>query len=273
MSSSISRIQAKHRAMLAQGAAVLLLVGGVALGITGLPEQSTETSSTVQPVGTADPVIQAPVKTVDRTAPDQIHISSIAHRLSMVDNAPDLPVQDIEDEPPTTIVTQTPQGLGNIVKRLRYIGYVGESGSNAAFVRLDGSQRIVREGGVLASNDEFLGDLTVKTIRPNYIIATDGEVEGRVDLGQRSGQSITMASGDEITPSDVKNPQEELEYDRGILGDPNKVPQHEMDRRKRQLEKALRGQNSRSDAARLEPAPVNRRAGIGQRSRRNENDD
>ncbi len=268
MPTAISRTQAKRRAIAAQGIAVIVFVGGVALGIAGLPDQTVATPTII---GTAN----APANTQKtpngqqnlNSATMSIHVGSLAQRLSMTDNAPEIP----KVEPPVAIEDPAPtdnEDTGEIIKRLRYIGYVGESGSHAAFVRLDGTQRIVREGGTIQGQDEFLDDLTVKTIRPGYLIATDGERSVRIPLSKRSGKSITMANGNDITPATITDTRPDLEYNEAILGDPNRVPQHEINRRRRTLERALRGEQPRTEASRLKVPEGDRMIGIDARGKR-----
>ena len=174
----------------------------------------------------------------------------------MVDNAPAIPEAEVAVETVETPTTEESNSEnGEIPKRLRFIGYVAEGSTHAAFVRLDGVQRIVREGGVIQSHDENLSDLTIKTIRPKFIIASDERGEARVLLGTRTGQTITMANGNEITPATVA-PDAANNYDERLLGDPSRVPQRELDRRRRTLDRALRGEQSRSEEARLKEPPV-----------------
>lgn len=255
MSSTLTRTKAKHWTLAAQGTALVLLVAGVALGVTGLPEQSLPTAAVVEevngPANSGAKPGRAPILDT------RVEVASLAERLSMVDNAPKLPEAAVVVE---TRKTPEPGGddeNGEIPKRLRFIGYVAEGSNHAAFVRLDGVQRIVREGGMIISPDENLSDLTIKTIRPKYIVATDDKGEARVLLGTRTGQTITMANGNDITPAAVA-PDDAKNYDERILGDPSRVPEREIERRRRTLDRALRGEQSRSEEARLREPPVQR---------------
>lgn len=263
MSSTMTRTKAKHWTLAAQGAAVLLLVAGVALGVTGLPEQSLPTAAEIDPVSNGGVTGNNPNPgTGADPARMRVEVGSLAERLSMVDNAPELPEIVVETPTKDPEDTPTPSGESDeIAKRLRFIGYVAEGSNHAAFVRIDGVQRIVREGGVIPSGDEYLSDVTIKTIRPRFIIASDDQGEARVMLGTRTGQTITMANGNEITPATVEN-ENDNNYDERILGDPSRVPQRELDRRRRTLDRALRGEQSRTEAARLKEPPVKKAANL-----------
>jgi len=260
MSSTLTRTKAKRWTLATQGAAVVLLVAGVALGVTGLPEQSLPTVAAIEPVSSNGANTGTPnAGSTQPAARTPVEVGSLAERLSMVDNAPALPETPVVSEPTGPGPEDpTPSGEnGEIAKRLRFIGYVAEGAGHAAFVRIDGVQRIVREGGTLTSPDEYLDELTIKTIRPRFIIASDDNGEARVMLGSRTGQTITMANGNEITPAEVA-PSDTTSYDERILGDPDRVPQRELDRRRRTLDRALRGEQSRSEEARLRQPPVQR---------------
>lgn len=256
MSSTLTRTKAKHWTLAAQGAALVLLVAGVALGVTGLPEQSLPTAAVVEEVN--GPAKNGAKPGKEPVLGTHVEVASLAERLSMVDNAPKLPeVEVVVETTKDPIQGEDDEENGEIPKRLRFIGYVAEGSNHAAFVRLDGVQRIVREGGMIISPDENLSDLTIKTIRPKYIVATDDKGEARVLLGTRTGQTITMANGNEITPAKVA-PDDAKNYDERILGDPSRVPEREIERRRRTLDRALRGEQSRSEEARLREPPVQR---------------
>jgi hypothetical protein len=274
MSSTLTRTKAKRRTLAAQAAAAVLLVAGIALGVTGLPEQSLPSTASVDPVNNTNAPQRNPnpgsAATPTRA---RVEVGSLAERLSMVDNAPDLPQEIIvaTTKDPDPEPTQSGEN-GEIAKRLRFIGYVAEGARHAAFVRLDGVQRIVREGATIQSDDEYLSELTIKTIRPKFIIASDENGQARVMLGSRSGQSITMANGNEITPA-VTEDKTTPEYDERILGDPDRVPQRELDRRRRTMDRALRGEQSRNEAARLREPPVRASANLRDAPNRTRNAD
>lgn len=274
MSSTLTRTKAKRRTLAAQAAAAVLLVAGIALGVTGLPEQSLPTSASVDPVNNANTPLGTPKSgSAPTPARTRVEVGSLAERLSMVDNAPDFPQEVIaattkDPAPPPTTSGEN----GEIAKRLRFIGYVAEGSNHAAFVRIDGVQRIVREGATISSDDEYLNELTIKTIRPKFIIASDENGQARVLLGSRSGQTITMANGNEITPA-AADEKSDPTYDERILGDPDRVPQRELDRRRRTMDRALRGEQSRNEAARLREPAVRASANLRDAPNRSRNAD
>ena len=107
---------------------------------------------------------------------------------------------------------------GALAKRVRYLGYISDPESALAFIRIDGAQRIVRQGATAMSGDDTMRDLEVRRVTPTSIVVSDGEVEDTIRLATRQGASIAMTSGEsesiETVPTreaDVVLTEEELE--------------------------------------------------------------
>ncbi len=229
MPSPANRTQAKHRAMIAQGAAALLVLAGVAFGITGLETRTVQPSTEIFSVKGADLSTIA----TDENEADAltIDIGPLADRLALVENAP---VEEIIEVPDPQGPRDPIQSTGGLEKRLRYIGFIKEGRRNAAFIRIDGVQRIVRESTTARAGEEGYEDLTISMIRPGYIVVSDGEIEERIMLGERTGQSISMVNGNEIDA--ISLPEESNER-------PNTAAQEVLDRRRERLEERSRSQD------------------------------
>jgi hypothetical protein len=216
MSTTISRTKAKRLTLLYQLIAGVCVLGAIALGVVGLPESATAaklSSVSESASNTPDRGGQAVQQTkqgpaTKQTARIRVDPGSIAARLAMLDNAPE--VTTVPDLTPTidpTPTTTTEQGT--LAKRVRYTGYIEDSEQPMAFIRIDGTQRIVPEGGVAQAGSMSLDDLTVKGVRPSFILITDGQIEERIKLSTKTGPSVTMSGGGEIEV--VRVPQTEAE--------------------------------------------------------------
>lgn len=217
MSTTISRTKAKRLTLLYQFIAGVCVLGAIALGVVGLPESATaakissvsDTASNTPNQGDQAPQ-QGNVGSVSKQRTRaRVDPESIAARLAMLDNAPE--VTTVPDTTPTTTdpaPTATTE-QGTLAKRVRYTGYIEDSELPMAFIRIDGTQRIVPEGGVAQAGSIALDDLTVKGVRPGFILITDGQIEERIKLSTRTGPSVTMSGGGEVEI--VRIPQKESE--------------------------------------------------------------
>jgi len=223
MSKIISRTKAKQLTLLYQVTAVVCLLGAVAIGVVGLPESAATAriNSVSQPPTPPVPGVNIenatnPGQETNQRAQTRIDPGSIAARLAMLDNAPEtskIPNEILAVDTDTTPVENT----GSLAKRVRYTGYINDSDKPLAFIRIDGTQRIVAEGGIAKAGSMGLDDLTIKGVRPKFILVTDGQVEDRIKLAAKTGPSVTMSSGAEIIAAkptreaDVVLSPEELE--------------------------------------------------------------
>jgi len=216
MSTTISRTKAKRLTLLYQLIAGVCVLGAIALGVVGLPESATaaklssvsESAATTPDQGgqAGQPSKQGPA--TKQAARIRVDPGSIAARLAMLDNAPE--ITTVPDTSPTidpTPTTTTEQGT--LAKRVRYTGYIEDSEQPMAFIRIDGTQRIVPEGGVAQAGSMSLDDLTIKGVRPGFILITDGQIEERIKLSTKMGPSVTMSGGGEVEI--VRVPQKESE--------------------------------------------------------------
>ncbi len=198
----ISRSQAKAWTLGAQLVAAGFVLGAVALGVIGLPEPSI--APRIDPAGNAfenhpaQPATGAKAQTNAGSAfSQQIDIIGLAERFALLDNAPTIP-------PPTPVTAPSDpdpaptQVYNEIVKRVRYIGFINEPGSRHAFIRIDGKQRIVALGEVAKAGAPEFPDLTVERITPNHIVMTDGDKRAQIMLATRTGQSITLVGGGQV---------------------------------------------------------------------------
>jgi len=221
MSTIISRIKAKRLTLLYQITAAICVLGAVAIGILGLPESSansqldqvSQSPDTPIPGAKSDQPDQSPA---DILKFDHIRIDprSVAARLAMLDNAPQ--VTTVPDTTPTTEPTDEPtdepvsDDSGSLAKRVRYTGYINDSDRPLAFIRIDGIQRIVAEGDVALAGSMGLDDLTIKAVRPKFILITDGQVEERIKLASKNGPSISMSSGSDVVVVSVPQREEDV---------------------------------------------------------------
>ncbi len=198
----ISRSQAKAWTLGAQLVAAGFVLGAVALGVTGLPEPSIPPR--IDPAGS--PIGKYPVQPTSKTndqisdgsaRSQQIDIIGLAERFALLDNAPTItPSTPIADPPdPTPAPTQV---YNEIVKRVRYIGFINDPESRHAFIRIDGKQRIVALGEIAKAGAPEFPDLTVERITPNHIVMTDGDKRAQIMLATRTGQSITLIGGGQV---------------------------------------------------------------------------
>ena len=214
MSTIISRTKAKRLTIIYQAAAALFLLLAIGLGVIGLPESAS--------VAQIDEVAQTPMinnsleATIKTNQPSEIiqdtpHVDagSIAARFSLLDNAPDTQIPNEIPSPVETVV-DIPDEPGSLAKRIRYTGFINDDQKPLAFIRIDGVQRIVAQGGIARSGSMGLDDLTIKAVRPGFIMVSDGQIEDRITLAERSGASITMSSGATVIQADIPTREEDV---------------------------------------------------------------
>ncbi len=202
---TISRSQAKAWTLGAQVASVGFVLGAVALGIIGLPGPPIDPAIDPANNPSGNPSGNLPINTITQspnasaTGPAgiaRIDTLGLAERFALLDNAPTIaePVAAAEPDP-----DPEPARVDNeIVKRVRYIGFINEPGSRHAFIRIDGKQRIVGLGEVAKAGAPEFSDLTVERITPNHIVMTDGDKRAQIMLATRTGQSVTLIGGGQV---------------------------------------------------------------------------
>lgn len=216
MTTTISRTKAQRLTVVYQIGAAGCVLGAIALGVFGLPESKAAANLDQVADATANPPVQGGIEqgasqpsTTKQSKPTRVDASSIAARLALLDNAPELPETQEVQTPIEQPIEQQQTEPGTLAKRVRYTGYIEDADSPLAFIRIDGVQRIVPEGGIAQAGSIALDDLTLKGVRPKFILVTDGQVEERIQLSTRNGASITMSGGGEVEVARI--PQTEAE--------------------------------------------------------------
>ena len=222
MSAIISRTKANRLTLVYQVIAVVCILAAVGIGIIGLPESALtpNINEVAQPPNAPIPGVSYSDQTEPSTEQPvsmRIDPGSIAARFGMLDNAPEVTsVPDIVDPelPDDQPIIDEP---GSLAKRVRYTGYINDSEQPLAFIRIDGVQRIVAEGAIAKAGSFGLDDLEIKAVRPKFILVSDGELEDRIRLAERSGAAVTVSAGTDIIVAppmreeDVVLTEEELE--------------------------------------------------------------
>lgn len=209
MTAIISRTKAKRLTLVYQAAAAVCVLGGVAVGVIGLPESAAISKiNDVSQTPATTPQIPLPTNTPtieSNPIQSRIEPAGIAARLEMLDNAPRVTsvpeVFTLEDKEPENN-DQSDEGM--LAKRVRYTGYISDSNNPHAFIRIDGTQRIVRQGALAQAGSAGLDDLTITTVRPKFIMVSDGTIEDRIMLADKTGPSITLSTGETIDPTPVR---------------------------------------------------------------------
>ncbi|MBO6512586.1 MAG: hypothetical protein JJ974_01300 [Phycisphaerales bacterium] len=271
MSAIISRTKAKRLTLVYQAAAVVCVLGGVAVGVIGLPESSAIAkindvsqnpipSNPVLPSGTTE---TTPTSTPP-TFKARIEPAGIAARLSLLDNAPrvtSVPEVVTTEDNEVEYVEDSTEGM--LAKRVRYTGYISDSNNPLAFIRIDGTQRIVPQGGIAQAGSMSMDDLTITTVRPQFIMVSDGNVEDRIMLADKIGSASTISSESieaapvRLTEADIVLTPEELASLEGLSP-------RERGLRERMLKRSKLGREVQQKP--MEPL-ASFRAGLGARDR------
>ncbi len=281
MTNTISRSQAKTWTLVAQLASVVFVLGAVALGVVGLPEPST--GATVDPANNA-PFNSKPGANQNQSSKGSkkgsgsesgssiaIDTTGLALRFALLDNAPRIIDNTvIEPEDDSSDPEGEPVNDGTIAKRVRYIGYIKDPNTKHAFIRIDGKQRIVSQGGTAKAGSDDFDDLTVERITPLHIIMSDGEKRAQIKLATRSGQSITMIDGGEveIAPAAENGSLLTAEDEAKIAA----MPARQQPGARRRLERERRGLSPENENRRPTPEPLAEfRGGFNNNRDRNRN--
>lgn len=278
MSSPLNQSQAKTWTLGAQIGALLCVFAGVGVGIVGLPEHAPgaaleQARANAWPINTpgADTTKQS---SADLAAQNDRGVDTLglAQRMALMDNAP-ITMRTVDEPTPTE-----PQGDENedgddqpdpnILRRVRYIGFINDARTQHAFIRIDGKQRIVAAGGIAKSGDEQFPDLKVERITPTLMVLSDGEIRTTINRSDTKGPSVTMVSGDDIAVAATPEDSTALTVEEEAMIEALPARQRPMARRR--LEREKRGLPPENENRRPTPEPLVQTRGTinqsGQRS-------
>jgi hypothetical protein len=217
MSTPLTRAQAKTWTIGAQGVALVCVLAAVAVGIKGLPEHQSGASVEIARNNAMPFQPRTPGNSSGSGNPDinngySVDTAGTAQRFALLDNAPK-PVGVVAE--PTEVPDDPPPGPDvddvNIIRRVKYIGFINDARTQHAFIRIDGKQRIVKRGGVAGAGEDGMPDLEVMRITPDYIRLRDPEndAEAEVSLASKSSSaSVTMVNGGEVIAAEVPTDEE-----------------------------------------------------------------
>lgn len=264
MTTPLSRSQAKTWTLGAQIGALVCVLGAVGVGVVGLPDHSPgaaleQAKASAWPINTPG-IDSTKIGTTDQAIEDDRRVDTLglAERLALMDNAP-VSMRTVDDpEEPTPPGNEAETGETepdpNILRRVRYIGFINDARTQHAFIRIDGKQRIVTSGGIARSGDEQFPDLKVERVTPKLIILSDGETRAAVNISSNTGPSVTMVSGDDVavaaTPVDSTALTAEEEAMIASL------PARQQPMARRRLEREKRGLPPENENRRPTPEPL-----------------
>lgn len=283
MTQPLTRSQAMMTTQITRAAALVLGIGAVAMGMTGLSDRSLPAPGSTLPgtppgmpgaTGASTNAQNGRVTQVSFAPVDAVGLSA---RLAMLDNAPKIPdakgvVVNTGDQQVAVQVEESEPASG-IRDRVRFLGVIRMGDHDAAFVNIDGRQRIVREGtriGPPADRPQF-PELQVERITGDALVVRDGQRRERLDMSSRSGPAVTMADGGvvnrvEATPADAR-----------VRGESGDMPQREIERRNRMIERQREGNLNMNPENRRMPPVVTRQVDLRNNMRpqnsQNNNDD
>lgn len=263
MSQTITRANAASTTRITRAAAVVFAAVAVGLGLAGLPDRDRPSTEPAPPFDPGAPAEGQNAGAVTPASFTPVDSEAVAARLSMLGNAPKI----ARAEPPVTPTdpqpTTDPSGetvFSSIEDRVRYMGMVQLGETRAALVRIDGRQQIVREAATVPPPPEHseYPELTIERINGAQIVVSDGETRTPVRIATRSGPSITMASGGVVTPVEPANPGTAADPAQAVITNQRELPQRELDRRARMLERQRSGTVNTNPAAALRPPEIRR---------------
>lgn len=285
MTQPLTRSQAMMTTQITRAAALVLGIGAVAMGMTGLSDRGLPAPGSTLPgtppgmPGTTGASAHAQNGRVTPVSFAPVDAAGLSARLAMLDNAPKIPdakgvVVNTGDQQVAVQVEES-QPASGIRDRVRFLGVIRMGDHDAAFVNIDGRQRIVREGtriGPPADRPQF-AELLVERIAGDALVVRDGQRRERLDMSSRSGPAVTMANGGvvnrvEPTPADAQA---------RVRGESGEMPQREVERRNRMIERQREGNLNMNPENRRLPPVVNRQVDLRNNTRpqngQNNNDD
>ena len=247
MSTIITRTKAKQLTLLYQVTAAGCVLGVIAIGILGLPEPAawaqinSVSQPPAQPPQQGDPLDTTGTSNAAlETQQSRIDPGSIGARLAMLDNAPLVTVV-VDPVPTTGPEDPVPEELGSLAKRVRYTGFINDSEQKLAFIRIDGTQRIVAEGSIARAGSLGLDDLTIKAVRPKYILVSDGQIEDQIPLAAKNGASITLSSGGDVVAPPERQTLADMVLSEEELAELEKLPARQRKVRENMLRRQKLG--------------------------------
>lgn len=274
MTAPMTRANAATLTLATQIAAAAIGVGAIALGVTGLPDRAPPQVGTALPGtpglaqpgqptgGTVSPVSFAPIDT-----------SGLAARLALLDNAPQITkAPDLAADRPLVEPNPAEDAYLTSIKgfagRVRYLGMVQAGAERAAFVKVDGQQRIVRQGAVIQppADQPDLEPLTIERVNGRAIVVTNGDARANINLEARTGPAITMVGGGDVAQA----PGVEVAPtgpDLSVRMDGHEIREAEVARRNRNMERQAAGIRNTNPEAQLRMPEVRRVGGLGNRNR------
>lgn len=246
MTQPMTRSNAVLAARITRASVVVLGVGAVALGLTGLPDRplppegSTLGGHGVPPGMTPGGAGTGGTGEVRSVAFSPVDGEGMAARFAQLDNAPKIldakGVTVATEAGPVDLPVRESPAAGAIVDRVRFLGVVRLGDRDAAFINVDGRQRFVQEGARLTppvDRPEF-AELIVERITPTTLMVGDGARSERLGLAARVGPAVTMADGGIVN-------RVELPAAEPAPSNMRQMPQHELDRRARMMERQRSG--------------------------------
>lgn len=283
MTQTLSRTQAARTARITRVAAAVFGVGAVALALAGLPERAEPGMGvgTGVPPGAQTPAGDDRGGDTGGDRPDTrwatIDAGGVAARLSLVSNAPRIATPEepvsFQEPPEPTGAPEEERVVAGITDRVRYMGLIRFGDQRGALVRVDGRQRIVREGGSVGPPPDSPGMATLlfERVTPGTIVVSDGEAKAPIALEQREGPSLTMAEPGATDPAGLAGEQAGDQPGGSEEADNNAIRQRELDRRRRMMERQRNGQLGNNTRSAIQRPPVNRT--FNMRNQRNDDQD
>lgn len=264
MSTPLSRSQAKTWTLGAQIGGVVCVLAAVGVGVVGLPEHTPgasleQAAANAWPINTpgmdnsGDAGGLADLSSLDDRSVDTL---GLAQRMALMDNAP-ISKRTVEEPVKTVEIDDEPgpdEPDPNILRRVRYIGYINDARTQHAFIRIDGKQRIVSSGGIAKSGDEQFPDLKVGRITPRLMVLSDGETRATINLSDNTGPSVTMVDGDDIAVAATPVDSTELTADEEAMI--AALPPRQQPMARRRLEREKRGLPPENENRRPTPEPL-----------------
>lgn len=262
MTNPLTRSQAKTWTIGAQAGALLCVLGAVAVGMVGLPEHEkgatlTKTRNNALPLGTTPGAGDSDQREIDPYRSQSVDTIGLAERLSLLDNAPNIPQEPvepiIEDEDEDDDLPSVDDA--NLLRRIKYVGFINSSSSQHAFIRIDGKQRIVSVGQIAKAGEDQFEDVRIDRVTPNYIRVSDENGDATIDLASKTSAAVTMVNGDDVAPIAVQpesgsllTPEEEAYIE--------SLPPRQRQPARRRLEREKRGLPPENENRRPTPEPL-----------------
>lgn len=249
MTPTLTRANAAGMTRMTQAAALVLAGIAITLAVAGLPER---TALAVADTAPANPRVPNPGSdgADDANTSARFDAQGLAARFALLENAPKIPepTQTVQTDPGTQPEPAPDQPFAT---RVRYLGFIQSRGGNTAFMNVDGRQRVVRAGDTILAPDQRpeLGDLTVERVTGRQVVIAHNGERATIELADRTGPAITLVTGGEVDRVDIESdePRDMV----SVRSDGHEMPQREVDRRRRVLDRQNAGIRNTNPAAAL----------------------